>query len=51
MNVVGMCMFSQWLYRIPLILPKCIFKKIRNSLACTRKCLSHVVAQVKINEL
>jgi hypothetical protein len=51
MNVAGMCMFSQWLYCIPLILPNCVFKKIRNSLACTRKCLSPVVAQVKINEL
>jgi hypothetical protein len=30
MNVVGMCMFSQWLYCIPLILPNCVFKKIRN---------------------
>jgi hypothetical protein len=51
MNVVGMCMFSQWLYCIPLILPKCIFKKIRNSLNCTCKFLSPMVAQVKINEL
>jgi hypothetical protein len=51
MNVVGMCMFSQWLYRIPLILPKYIFKKIRNSLNCTRKFLSPVLAQVKINKL
>jgi hypothetical protein len=39
------------LYCIPSILPNCVFKKIRNSLACTRKCLSPVVAQVKINEL
>jgi hypothetical protein len=51
MNVLGMCIFSQWLCCIPLILPNCSFKKIRNSLACTRKSMSHVVAQVKINEL
>ena len=51
MNVAGMHMFSQRLYYIPLILPNCVFKKTRNYLAWTRKFLSPMVAQVKINEL
>jgi hypothetical protein len=51
MNVVGMCMFSQWLSCIPLILPNCVFNKIRNSMSCTCKWMSPVVAQLKIMEL